>query len=834
MTTNLIDIQNADVIMATSNMAENHPVGFQWVMKAKERGAKLIHVDPRFTRTSALADIHVPIRSGTNIAFFGGLISYAIQNNLYFRDYVVTHTNASFLIDPSFKTATDLGGLFTGLEQTGKGGSDPHVAQAYNRSTWRYQLDSEGNPRRDPTLKDPTCVFQLLRRHYSRYTPEMVERVCGIPKVKFIEVAKLFCGTSGPEKTGAVTYALNLTQHTTGVQNIRALAMLQLILGNVGRPGGGVVALRGHANVQGATDLAVLYQDLPGYLPMPLRDAHPDLKTYLERETPKSSFWVNRPKFMVSLLKAWYGDAATRENDFGYDWLPKRATPDAYSHQHIFADMHKGKIKGFFAIGQNPAVGGPNAKLARAALAKLDWLVVKDIFLTETAEFWKAPASPPHREAADAKSIKTEVFFLPAAPAAEKDGSLTNTMRLIQWHEKAVTPPGDATSDAEFIASLARRLQRMYAGSKKERDKGFLAANFQYGDNPKEPDIELVLKEINGYATQEIKDKDGNVVYKKGQPLNAFVHMTDDGKTASGCWIYTGVMVEGPDGKLLNKANQRKPADDKDYLAHGWGFAWPANRRILYNRAASNASGKPYSERKKLIWWDSNAPGATPDKKGKWVGLDVPDFNAFLAPDAKGGDNAFIMRTDGKGAFFGPLVDGPFPEHYEPIESPVKNLLSRQQSNPVAKIWQVGDKRNELAPVGSPDYPYVITTYRLTEHHLSGVMSRYLPMLAEMFESHFVEISHELAEEMGVTNGEMVTVSSPRGKIHAKAMVTNRLKPFIINGKKTHQVGIPWHWGYNGIAKGDITNDLSATVGDPTVYIQETKAFLCNVKKGVV
>ena len=834
MTTNLIDIQNSDVIMATSNMAENHPVGFQWVMKAKERGAKFIHVDPRFTRTSAVADLHVPIRSGTNIAFFGGLISYAIRNNLYFRDYVVTHTNASFLIDPAFKTPTDLGGVFTGLEQTGKGGPDPHVAQTYNRSSWKYQLDGEGNAKRDPTLKDPNSVFQLLRRHYSRYTPEMVERVCGIPKEKFIEAAKLFCGTSGPDKTGSVTYALNLTQHTNGVQNIRALCMLQLLLGNVGRPGGGVVALRGHANVQGATDLAVLYQDLPGYLPMPLRDAHPDLKTYLEKETPKTSFWVNRPKFFISLLKAWYGDAATKENDFGYDWLPKRATADGYSHQHIFADMYKGKIKGFFSIGQNPAVGGPNAKLARAALAKLDWLVVKDIFLTETAEFWKAPASAPHREAADTKSIKTEVFFLPAAPAAEKDGSLTNTMRLIQWHEKAVNPPGDVTSDAEFVTSLAKRLQKLYAGSKKSRDKGFLSASFEYGDDPKEPNMELVLKEVNGYATEEIKDKDGKVVYKKDQPLNTFVHMTDDGKTAGGCWIYTGVLVEGADGKLVNKANQRKPADDKDYLAHGWGFAWPANRRILYNRAASDVNGKPYSEKKKLIWWDPNADGATPEKKGKWVGLDVPDFNAFLAPDAKGGDNAYIMRTDGKGAFFGPLADGPFPEHYEPIESPVKNLLSKQQNNPVAKIWQVADGKNELAAVGSPDYPYVITTYRLTEHHLSGVMSRYLPMLAELFESHFAEISHELAGELGINNGETVTVMTPRGKIHAKAMVTNRLKPFIINGKKTHQIGVPWHWGYNGIAKGDVTNDLSATVGDPTVYIQETKAFLCNVKKGVV
>lgn len=827
MTTNLIDIQNSDVIMATSNFAENHPVGFQWVMKAKERGAKFIHVDPRFTRTSAVADIHVPLRSGTNIAFFGGLISYAIQHNLYFKDYVVNYTNAPFLIDPAFKTATDGGGLFTGLEQTGKGGVDPHVAEAYKKDTWKYQLDGEGNPKRDPTLRDPSCVFQLMKRHYSRYTPEMMERVCGIPKEKFVQVAKLYCENSGPEKTGTITYALNLTQHTNGVQNIRALCMLQILLGNIGRPGGGVVALRGHANVQGATDLELLYHELPGYLPMPLRDLHPDLKTYLEKVTPKGCFWVNLPKFMISLLKAFYGDAATAQNEYGYQWLPKRASADAYSHQHIFVDMYKGVIKGFLADGQNPAVGGPNAKLARAALGKLDWLVVKDIFVTETAEFWKAPGVSP-------KDVRTEVFFLPAAPAAEKDGSLTNTMRLIQWHERAVKPPGDVTSDAEFFTSLAKRLQKMYAGSKKQRDQGFLAASFQYGDDPKEPNMELVLKEVNGYATEDITDKDGKVVYKKGQALNTFAHMTDDGKTAGGCWIYTGVIVEGPDGKLINKANLRKPADDKDYLAHGWGFSWPANRRILYNRASADPKGKPWSERKKLIWWDPAAPGAEPDKKGKWVGLDVPDFNPFLAPDAKNGDKPFIMRADLVGAFFGPLNDGPFPEHYEPVESPTKNLLSKQQMNPVAKIWTVPDQKNDLAPVASPEYPYVVTTYRLTEHHLSGVMSRYLPMLAELFHSHFAEISNELAAELGIKNGERITVATPRGKIHTTAMVTSRLKPFMIDGKKTHQIGIPWHWGYNGISKGDITNDLSATVGDPTVYIQETKAFLCSVKKGEV
>jgi formate dehydrogenase major subunit len=823
MTTNLIDMQNSDVIMVTSNMAENHPVGFQWVMKAKERGAKIIHVDPRFTRTSAAADMHVPLRSGTNIVFFGGLMSYAIEHDLYFKDYVAHFTNAAFLIDPGFKGPAELEGLFTGFDEG---------THKYDQSTWKYQLDANGDPKRDLTLKDPNTVFQLLRRHYKRYTPEMVERVCGIPKAKFEECAKLYCGTSGPEKTGAITYALNLTQHTNGVQNIRALCMLQLLLGNIGRPGGGVVALRGHANVQGATDLMVLYHNLPGYMAWPLRDAHPDFKTYNERETPKGGYWVNKPKFLTSLLKAWYDDAATKENDFGYDWLPKRASGDAYSHQHLFVDMYNGVIKGFLADGQNPAVGGPNAKLARSAMQRLDWLVVVDIFLTETAEVWKAPGTDP-------KDVKTEVFFIPAAPAAEKDGSLTNTMRLIQWHEAAVTPPGDVQTDAQFVCTLANRMQKLYAGSKKNRDRGFLAANFKYGEHPDHPNIELVLKEINGYATQDIAGPDGKLVYKKGQAVSTFAHLKDDGSTAAGCWIYTGVMNETPDGKLINKAAARKPADEKDPLGHGWAFAWPANRRILYNRASADPSGKPWSEKKKLIWWDPAAPGATPEAKGRWVGADVPDFSPVLAPDAKNGASPFIMRTDVVGAFFSPLVDGPFPEHYEPIESPTQNLLSKRQNNPVAKIWKVPDGRNDLAPTGSPDYPYVITTYRLTEHHLSGVMSRYLPMLAELHYAHFAEISHELAKEIGIANGDQITISSPRGKVHVKAMVTHRLKPFTVDGKLVHQIGVPWHWGYKGIeglpgSMGDITNDLSATVGDPTVYIQETKAFVCNVKKGVV
>jgi formate dehydrogenase major subunit len=825
MTTNLIDVVNADVIMPTSNWAECHPVSYKWVMKAKERGAKIIHVDPRFTRTSATADYWVPIRSGTNIVFFGGLIRYAIESKKYFHDYVVHYTNAAFLMDPGFKTPTDMDGFFTGYDAT---------KRSYDQSTWKYQLDAEGNPKKDMTLKDPNCVFQHLRRHYSRYTPEMVEKVCGLAKEKFLEVADVYCSASGPDKTATASYALQLNQSTNGVQQIRALCMLQLVLGNVGRPGGGVVALRGHSNVQGATDMGTLYHMLPGYPAMPLQGPHPTLTDYLEKTTPKSSFWVNNPKFVISQLKAWWGDAATKENDFAYEYLPKREKADAYSHQHFHTEMLKKKVKGFIVMGQNPAVDSPNAKMSRQAVRNLDWLVVVDLFETETAAVWKEPGLDP-------KSSQVEVFFIPAAPAAEKDGSLTNTMRLIQWHVKAVEPPGDARSDAAFIVDVGNRLKKLYAGSKAKKDRPVLDLVWDYKpEGPKqEPKMELVLKEINGYATNDITDKDGKVVYKQGQPMKAFVALMDDGSTACGNWIYTGVYPE--EGKNLALRREKATAPG-DYMNHNWGFAWPANRRILYNRASADPSGKPWSEKKKLIWWDPEAPGATPDKKGKWVGLDVPDFGLFMAPDAAkakdgllkgiGGTDPFIMRADGKGGLMAPVLDGAFPEHYEPFESPTKNLLSKVNNNPVAKYWDLGD----LNKLGTPDkYPYILTTYRLTEHHAAG-MSRHVPWLSELFYGHFAEIGPEMAQKLGINNGDMITVETPRGKIKVRAMVTERIKPFVINGQKVYQVGIPWHWGYQGVLKssrGDITNDLVASLGDPTTFIQESKALLCNVRKGV-
>jgi len=776
----------------------------------------IIHMDARFTRTSATADIWVPIRSGTNIVYFGGLIRYAIETRKYFHDYVVNYTNAAFLVDPNFKTPTDLNGLFTGY--------DP-AKRAYDQSTWKFQLDENGYPKQDLTLRDPHCVFQVLRRHYSRYTPEMVERSCGIPKDLFLKVAEIYCSASGPDKTATISYALQLNQSTNGVQQIRALCMLQLILGNIGRPGGGVVALRGHSNVQGATDFGTLYHMLPGYPPMPLQAPHPTLMDYLEKTTPKGGYWVNNPKFVVSLLKAWWGPAATKESDYAYDYLPKREKADAYSHQHFLVGMLKKQVKGFIVMGQNPAVDSPNAKMGRVAMRNLQWLVVVDLFESETASVWKEPGIDP-------KTVQTEVFFVPGAPAAEKDGSITNTMRMAQWHTRAVEPPGDARSDAAFIVDLGNRVKKLYQGSKAKKDRQILDLVWDYQpQGPKqEPNMELVLKECNGYATDDVTDKDGKVLYKKGEPLKTFAHLRDDGLTACGNWIYTGIYPE--EGK--NMAARRERPKEGDYLAHEWGFAWPANRRILYNRASADPSGKPWSERKKLIWWDEG--------QKKWVGLDVPDFAPTMAPNAPrakegpfknvSGIDAFIMNPHGKGQFFASILDGPFPEHYEPYESPTKNLLSKVDHNPTAKVWDIGD----LNRLGSPDkYPYILTTYRLTEHHAAG-MSRHVPWLSELFFGHFAEINPEMAKELGIQNGDMITVESPRAKIKTRALVTERIKPFIINGKKVYQVGIPWHWGWQGVmksAQGDITNDLVASLGDPTTYIQESKALLCNVRKGV-
>jgi formate dehydrogenase major subunit len=832
-TTALPDLMNADAILIMgSNMAENHPVGFQWVMEAKERGAKIIHVDPRFSRTSSVADIWTPLRAGSDILFLGGLINYVLQNGKEFREYVVNYTNASVILRDDFKDTEDLGGLFSGWD---------HEQRVYDPQTWAYaHCESQTNGReqfahgghvkdcggmsapemsdceRDETLEHPQCVYQVLKRHFARYTAQMVESSCGIPQDLFLNVAETFCSASGIDKTAAICYALGWTQHSDGVQIIRSAAILQLLLGNIGRPGGGIMALRGHASIQGSTDIPTLYDILPGYLPMPRFgvNAH-DLATYLRKHRDRTGGWWNIDKYMVSLLKAYYGEAASRENDWGFGWLP-RVTGD-HSHQGYFLDMMDGNVEGLFVMGQNPAVAGPNSRFERKALAKLKWLVVRDLVEIETASFWYD--SPEiERGELHTEEIATEVFFLPAAGHAEKEGCFTNTQRLIQWHEKAVDPPGDARSEPWFIYHLGRRLKEKAALDPRPRNAGLSALTWDYSLSGKhhEPSVEEVLQEINGR------------VLSTGSLVSGYGDLQADGSTACGCWIYSGIFPT----PARNRANERH---SQDFYGHGWAFSWPSDRRVLYNRASARPDGKPWSERKKLVWWD--------EEKKIWMGLDVPDFTATKSPDyrppagaegdaALSGTQPFTLHADGLGWIWVPvgLADGPLPAHYEPLESPVSNPLYAQQTNPPAMAKQRPDNRY----ANSPDdrFPFVMTTYRLTEHHTSGAMSRTLSHLAELQPDPFCEISHELAAERGIKNGEWVTITSMRGIIEARALVTSRMQPLDIDGKRLQQVGVPYHWGYRGLVKGDVANDLTAISEEPNVRISEKKVLLCNVVAG--
>jgi formate dehydrogenase major subunit len=842
------DLQNSDfIVFMGSNMAEAHPVGFRWPLKARERGAKLIHVDPRYTRTSAMCELYVPIRAGTDIAFLGGLINYVLTNERWFREYVLAYTNAATLVNEDYIDADDLGGLFNGYDQETRRYEPGAMA-------WNYQGEPRGAcktytppqikgesfserlgfiqnvpPPSDPTLKDPRCVLNVLRRHYARYTPEMVASICGCTEGQFLRVAETICENSGRDKTGAFVYAVGWTQHTTGVQMIRAAGILQLLLGNIGRPGGGIMAMRGHASIQGSTDIPTLYNLLPGYMPQPsaIRN-HGSLKDYLEQEEVPTGYWANFPKFAVSLLKAWYGEAATKENDYGFHWLPK--IDDNYSQLPTFIRMAEGKVKGLFLFGQNPAGGAPNAALNRVALRQLDWLVARDWFEIESVCYWyKGPEGP------DPHTIKTEIFFMPAAAVAEKNGCFTNTQRLLQWHDKAVDPPEDCRSDTWFVYNLGKRIKRLYAGSTAARDQGLLNLTWDYergGLEPlpdgsrsrihDEPDAEKILKEINGYTVA-----DGNQV--RGQ-VKGFSDLKDDGSTACGCWIYSGVFPE--EGR--NRARERK-RDPDNYLNPEWGFAWPHNRRILYNRASADPEGRPWSERKKYVWWD--------EKLKKWTGLDEPDFEpdkppSYRAPqgakgmDAIAGDSPFIMKPDGKGWLFAPAgtKDGPLPTHYEPVESPVRNLLYRQQDDPMAERYDVA--MNATAPATDLNYPIVATTHRLTEHYLSGPMSRFDSWLNELQPEMFIEISPELAAEKGVEHGGWAVVWTARAAIETRVMVTKRVRPLTVNGRTLHQIGIPFHWGYAGETVGAVANDLTAIALDPNVSIQESKAFTCNLRAG--
>lgn len=797
MTNHFIDYKNSDVIlMIGSNSAENHPQALRWVMKAKYgKGAKLIVADPRLTKSAAFADVFLRLRPGTDIALLNGMMNYVLQNNLQHHEYVLNYTNASYLIDPAY-------GFNDG---TFSGASVKDGKFTYDTKGWQYQKDGDA-VKKDPTLLDPNCVFQLLKKHVSRYDSKTVSRITGVPEDTFLKACEIYASTGKPGKAGNIIYAMGITQHTYGTQNVRATAMLQLLLGNIGICGGGVNAQRGESNVQGSTDMAMLSHLIPGYLGAPYAGKHNTLKDYNEKETPKTSYWSNKPKFLISMLKAFYGDRAVKENDFCYDWLPKHDGKNR-THMGIFALMETGAIKGMFAWGQNTAVGGPTAGSERSAMDKLEWLVAVDLFETETAAFWRRPGANP-------KDIKTEVFFLPAAMSYEKEGTITNSGRWIQYRWKAIDPPGLCKSDLWIADRLFKAVRQEYLNGGKF-PAPILNMNWNY-DKPgvDEPDLDAVCTEINGY---DVKTRD---------TLASFAALKDDGSTACGCWIFGGYWAMDKDAKA--PAAKRRVRDDKTGLGlyPRWSFAWPVNRRIVYNRCSCDPGGKPYNPGAVLVAWDG----------AKWVTNDVPDFGV---KDAKTGDpitpdksaaTPYIMQPEGQARLFAPaLIDGPLPEHYEPIESPVNNLLSKQQNNPLSVKF--GGSFTKLAETGSDKYPYVATTHRMIEHYQSGAVTRNCPWLAEIAPHMFVSISEKLAKKLSVKTGDDVIVESARGQITCKASVLPVVKPLLIDGKEIEVVGMPWHWGYKTLVPGPSANELTPSVGDANTSIPEYKAFLVNVKK---
>lgn len=789
MTNHYIDFRNADVILNMGgNVAENHPVSFKWIQAAKDRGAIFIHVDPRFTRTSTKADIFVRLRSGTDIAFLGGMIKYILDHHLYDEFYVKNYTNAPFIVNPKFSFED---GLFSGYDPT---------KRAYDKSTWTFERDENGIPKKDMTLQDPRCVFQLLKKHYSRYTLQKVSEITGTPMADLEKVYKAYASTGTPDKAGTVLYAMGWTQHTVGVQNIRAMAIIQDLLGNMGIAGGGINALRGESNVQGSTDQALLYHILPGYLPIP-RAQWPTLadynKTTPQTKDPRSvNWWRHRPKYIVSFLKSMFGDKATKENDFGYSWLPKLDPGQDASWLNLFDEMYKGTFSGFFAWGMNPACSSANAGKVRQALAKLDWMVNVNVFDSETAEFWRGPGMDP-------KKVKTEIFQLPCAAFMEKEGSISNSGRWMQWRYKAANPPGEARPDGDIIYELFKKVRALYEKEKGAFPEPILNLKWDYETNG-HFDVHKVAKEINGYDLTT------------GKLVPNFVALKDDGTTSCGNWLYSGSYNESG-----NMAARRGKSDPTGLgLYPEWAWCWPLNRRIIYNRASVDLEGNPRDPKRPLLKWDPVAK--------KWIG-DVPD-NA-VPPMGTDGAYPFIMKPDGVASIFGPgLADGPFPEHYEPLECPIeKNFLSSQRINPVVKIFEGGP---DTFATCDPKYPFVCTTYRVTEHWQTGVLTRWLPWLIEAEPQVFCELSVELAKLRGIKNGDRVVVETPRGKLEAVAIVTSRLKPFNIAGQTVHLIGLPWHFGWlHPKDGGESANLLTPTIGDPNTMIPESKAFMANVRK---
>jgi formate dehydrogenase major subunit len=852
-TTFMQDLQHADcIVIEGSNFAEAHPVGFQWVMEAKARGAKIIHVDPRFTRTSALCDLHVPIRAGTDIAFLGGLIHHVLTEEKDFREYVLAYTNAATLVSEDFRDTEDLDGVFSGLDE---------AERRYDPESWQYEgtdvqapagdveqlrdqrlrdaassshpppghaeIHGAGGPQAhagapsDPTLRHPRCVYQILKRHYARYTPEMVERTCGVPRETFLEVCRALTENSGREHTSAFVYAVGWTQHSTGSQYIRAASVLQLLLGNIGRPGGGIQALRGHASIQGSSDIPTLFNLLPGYLPMPHAHTHEDLDTFVAASRTDKGFWGEMRAYTVSLLKAYYGDAATPANDFCFGHLP-RLTGSHSTYDTVLAQLD-GVCKGYFLMGENPAVGSANTRLQRLGMARLDWLVVRDFSLIESATWWQ---DGPEIETGELRTedIGTEVFFLPAASHTEKSGSFTNTNRWLQWHHAAVEPQGDARSDLWFMYHLGRRIKEKLAASTDPMDRMVQDLTWDYpvAGPLQEPVAAAVLAEINGHGPD-------------GAPLSTYTELKDDGSTRCGCWIYCGVFADG-----VNQAARRTPHTEQDWVAARWAWSWPANRRILYNRASAAPDGTPWSARKAYVWWDAD--------HGRWTGHDVPDFIPDRAPDhvpppgatgpdALRGDDPFIMQADGKGWLYAPsgLHDGPLPTHYEPQDSPFTSALHPGRSRSPTRQLYVREG-NRYHPSGDEPgagvYPYVLTTYRLTEHFTAGGMSRWSPYLAELQPELFCEVSPRLAAERGLEHSGWATIITARNAIEARVVVTDRMRTLTVHGRPVHQIGLPFHWGPNGVVTGDAPNELVAIALDPNSHIQEDKALTADIRPG--
>ena len=807
MTNHWVDLKNSDlVIVMGGNAAEAHPCGFKWVIEAKkDRKARLIVVDPRFTRSAAVSDFYAPIRAGSDIAFLGGVINYLLSKDKIHHEYVKNYTNAAFLIDEGFKFED---GLFSGYNAE---------KRSYGKDTWKYQIGKDGFAMVDPTLESPNCVFQLMKKHYSRYTPELVSKTTGTPQDAFLKICEMIADTSAPDKTMTICYALGWTEHSVGSQNIRTMALIQLLLGNMGMAGGGINALRGHANVQGITDMCLYSEVLPGYLSAPT-DADVDRKTYLEKRTPKPlrpnqmNFPQNFPKWFTSLQKAWYGNAATDKNDYGYDWLPKKDA--AYDVLAIFERMHQGKMNGFFCQGFNPLASVANKKKVADALAKLKFLVVIDPLATDTSEFWK-----PHGEfnEVDPTKVATEVFRLPANLFAEETASFTSSGRVIQWHWKAADGPGESKGDIEILAALFLKLKAMYAKDGGKLPEPILNLTWPYRI-PAKPSAAELLMEISGKALGDVfdpKDKT-KVIVKAGEQVAGFAQLRDDGSTQCGNWIYSGCWSQA--GNLTARRDNSDPSGLGQTLL--WGFAWPANRRILYNRASCDVSGKPWDAKRTVIKWTGTA----------WGGNDVPDMRPDAAPDES--VMPFIMTPEGVARLFAPaMADGPFPEHYEPFETPLdKNPFHpgnpKAISNPAARVF-----KGDMETFGkAKDFPYVATTYRLVEHF--HYWTKHSMINAVLQPDQFVEISEQLAQEKGIATGDKVKVRSNRGFIKAVAVVTKRIKTLDVDGKKVHTVGIPIHWGFKGVTKpGFITNTLTPFVGDANCQTPEYKAFLVNIEK---